>query len=82
MSLGADGNPVISYLGSLNVATCNDPACIGENESIATVDKDAEARSSSIAIGVDGLPVISYWDGITGDLKVAHCGTPSCVVVR
>jgi hypothetical protein len=82
MTLGADGNPVISYLGSLNVATCNDPACIGENESIATVDKDAEARSSSIAIGVDGLPVISYWDGITGDLKVAHCGTPSCVVVR
>ena len=35
-------------------------------------------RESSIAIGVDGLPVISYYDFSNGDLKVAHCGNTTC----
>jgi hypothetical protein len=34
---------------------------------------------SSITIGMDGLPVISYWDIANGDLKVAKCGSPTCV---
>jgi len=84
MALGTDGNPVISYMssvnGSLNVAKCNDPACIGQNESIAIVDSANRTRSSSIAIGVDGLPIVSYcyWGSATGALKVAHCGTLEC----
>jgi hypothetical protein len=32
----------------------------------------------SIAIGVDGLPLISYWDKGNGDLKVIHCETLNC----
>jgi hypothetical protein len=32
----------------------------------------------SIAIGVDGLPLISYWDKASGDLKVIHCETLNC----
>ena len=68
----------MSYLGSLNVARCNDAACSGDDESIATVDDTAEARISSIAIGVDGLPIISYYDEITRALKVVHCGTLEC----
>ena len=31
--------------------------------------------NSSIAVGADGLPVVSYVDVTTGGLKVAHCGT-------
>ena len=76
--LAPDGNPVVSYMGSLKVAKCNDDACTGEDESIAIVDSEAQARSTSIAIGADGLPVISYSDGITGALKVIHCGSLEC----
>jgi hypothetical protein len=76
--LAPDGNPLVSYMGSLKLARCNDDACAGGDESIAIVDSAAEARSSSIAIGADGLPVISYFDETTGALKVVHCGTLEC----
>jgi len=76
--LAPDGNPLVSYMGSLKLARCNDDACAGEDESIAIVDSAAKARSSSIAIGADGLPVISYFDETTGALKVVHCGTLEC----
>jgi len=33
----------------------------------------------SITIGVDGMPVISYWDTNGQDLKVAHCSNPFCI---
>ena len=33
---------------------------------------------TSIAIGGDGLGLISYWDNTNGDLKVAHCANVAC----
>jgi hypothetical protein len=33
---------------------------------------------SSITIGTDGLGLISYYDSINGDLKVAHCSNAAC----
>ena len=33
---------------------------------------------SSIAIGTNGNPVISYWDTANSDLKVAACNNPTC----
>ncbi|MEZ5737986.1 MAG: hypothetical protein R3E68_00065, partial [Burkholderiaceae bacterium] len=38
-------------------------------------DMDAD---TAIAIGSDGLPVISYHDLTNGDLKVAHCVDAAC----
>ncbi|MBI3181329.1 MAG: hypothetical protein HYZ28_04225 [Myxococcales bacterium] len=32
----------------------------------------------SVAIGADGLPVISYYYGSGADLRVLKCGTPDC----
>ncbi len=32
----------------------------------------------SLAIGADGLPVMSYWDGTDGDLKFARCVDSAC----
>ena len=34
---------------------------------------------TSIAIGTDGLGLISYYDGTNGDLKVAHCSNSLCI---
>ena len=33
---------------------------------------------TSIAIGSDSLPVISYYDVTNGDLKIAHCANTAC----
>jgi hypothetical protein len=83
LAIGRDGNPVISYwrglLGGLGVARCNDPACSGGDETISVVDPDpGVGRYTSLAIGHDGNPVISYQDSGNGDLKIAHCNDPAC----
>jgi len=38
-------------------------------------------KYTSITIGTDGLPVISYYDMSNGDLKVAHCSDTACTSV-
>jgi hypothetical protein len=86
IAIGLDPFPVISYFdrtnGALKVAKCNDAACSGNDETISTVDDPADSSGfqTSIAIGDDGLPVISYWqyaeDGAF--LKLVHCGDSDC----
>ena len=75
---------MISYrndvTNDLKVASCNDPACAGEDETLSTVDPGGIfAESTSLAIGLDGNPVISYGYGVTSrGLKVARCNDPAC----
>jgi predicted regulator of Ras-like GTPase activity (Roadblock/LC7/MglB family) len=90
MTIGADGLPIISYydntLEALRVAHCNDLACAGQKTVTIVDDSGNLGGYSSIAIGIDGLPIISYWD-TTVDLvnnirrealKVAHCNDVAC----
>jgi hypothetical protein len=83
IAIGVDGFPVISYLDvtafALKVAKCMNPACTGTSV-VTTVDDPANqvGFTSSIAIGADGFPVISYYDGTAGALKVAKCNKASC----
>ena len=84
MAVGGDGFPVISYVdwdgdmntGALKVARCNDAACSGGDETLSWVDD--QVRNPSTAIGMDGLPVISYYDQSAGKLKVAKCNDAGC----
>ncbi len=86
ITLGADGNPVISYWdwgnGDLKVVKCDDPSCAPGGEVATTVDPSGSARSGiaepSITIGVDGNPVVSYFDITSLDLKVVKCDDPAC----
>src|SRR4029079_17345343 len=41
-------------------------------------DQGAVGRGSSIAVGTDGFPIISYWDSGRDDLKVMHCDSLDC----
>jgi hypothetical protein len=88
IAIPADDLPVISYYaqtifthGFLKTAKCNDPACTGGNEIIHVVDEQPNkvvGGYTSIAIGSDGLPVVSYRDHLAQTLKVLKCGTASC----
>jgi len=82
IAIGDNGYPVISYYDSTNsalkVAACTNADCT-LTPSITTVDSDGiVGRYSSIAIGDNGYPVISYWDNTSGHLKVAACTTADC----
>lgn len=80
---GSDGLPVISYWdntnGDLRMTHCGSPSCsVGNNTVI--VDNGANVgQYTSIAIGLDGMPIISYYDQANGNLKVAHCGDLYCI---
>jgi hypothetical protein len=85
ITIGSDGFPVISYscnvpgTGSgLWVAKCNDPACSGDGETLSFVDDDGDVYETSIVIGDDGFPVISYRGFVNQTLKVAKCNDLAC----
>jgi cell shape-determining protein MreC len=82
ITIGTDGFPVISYYDNTNhdlkVAKCVDAACSGSS-TITTVDSAGNVGEfTSITIGADGFPVISYYNVTNGDLKVAKCVDAAC----
>ena len=83
ISIGADGLGIISYFDyfahDLKAAHCNDSACT--TATVTTLDSTGDlnfGHGSSITIGDDGLPLISYYDHSSSSLKVARCRTQSC----
>ena len=74
--IGTDGNPYVTFGGHpTQIARCNDLACAGQNESLATLDSGGDVGLyASIAIGLDGVPVVAYMDSTNGVVKV---GRPS-----
>ncbi len=81
--IGSDGLPVIAYLDianqDLKVVHCGNAGCTSGNV-ITTVDSAGSVGlDTSIAIGADGLPIISYYNFAPNyDLKVTHCGNVEC----
>ena len=91
IAVGSDGLGITSYYASslntqhrdLRVAHCANPACT----EVTTTDVDTAGdvgKFSSIKIGQDGLPLISYValrnasNAVIEDLKVAHCSDVAC----
>jgi hypothetical protein len=82
MVLDAAGNPVVAYHDATNrvlkLAHCNDPDCVGGDESIAVVDTSEAGFYNSLVLDAAGNPVISYWSFDDAALTVAHCNDPGC----
>jgi hypothetical protein len=83
IAVGADGKPVIAYYdatnGDLKVARCNDKACAGGNETRTPVDTSGDVGThAAVAIGLDGKPVVAYYDATNADLKLARCNDAAC----
>ena len=82
IAIGSDGFPVISYFdasaGSLKLAKCISLNCSGAT--LVTLDDPANTvgQYSSVAIGGDGIPVVSHYDPIAGALKLTRCGNGAC----
>lgn len=84
LAFGTDGFPVISYFdsssGALKVAKCANAACAGQAtiSTVANTLGGTVGLYSAIAIGADGLPVISYFDSGNAVVRVAKCVNPDC----
>ena len=81
-TIGADGLGLISYYdqanGDLKVAHCANAACTSATKSTVDSAGTVGYYSSSVAIGADGLGLISYYDFTNLHLKVAHCDNAAC----
>jgi hypothetical protein len=62
----------------MRVVKCGDNGCSSGNSSTAVDTGVFLGLNTSIAIGADGLPVISYSDYANSVLKVAKCGDNAC----
>lgn len=83
IGIGLDGRPAVAFYDAtpaaqdLRIARCNDAACAGGNERIATLDGAGSAgQYASLAIGVDGLPLVAYFDATNNKVKVARPSIP------
>ncbi|MFC1780345.1 integrin alpha, partial [Patescibacteria group bacterium] len=82
IAIGTDSLPVISYKDDTNlnlkVCQCDDTTC--SSATCNTIDSSADEIGdyNSIAIGTDGLPIISHGDDTNDDLRVCKCTDAAC----
>jgi Collagen triple helix repeat (20 copies) len=83
-TLGADGLPVISYFDNtganldLKLAHCSTVTCSSATSTV--VDSAGTVGwSTSVTVGSDGLPFVSYRDVSNNSVKSAHCPNVFCV---
>ena len=82
IAIGFDDFPVISYYDALNrdlkLVHCTNVSCTSADVPITLDSAGNVGRHTSIAIGSDNFPVISYYDVTNGDLKLVHCTNTTC----
>lgn len=78
ITIAEDGLPLIAFTdsgdGIVAVIKCNDPACADEDEVENIISDLGGSQHVSVAIGLDGRPVVVYG----GSLQVAHCDDYAC----
>jgi hypothetical protein len=88
MTIAPDGNPVVAMVASITnqlvVARCHDSGCVAGTTTAVAVEPnqaheiDVVEGPPSIAIGLDGNPIIAYYDSASLHAKVAQCSDLAC----
>jgi hypothetical protein len=84
VTTGVDGLGIITYYDAINknlkTAHCSNLDCSSSiTADMPGLDEFGDVGSwTSITIGNDGLPLISYRDGTDHAVKTAHCGEVTC----
>jgi hypothetical protein len=75
-----NGSPIISFQGddSFWTVSCSDLLCLVVEDTTQHFGSSPNGLYTSIAIGVDRLPLISYYSGDMTSPLVVHCSTPEC----
>lgn len=87
VAIGGDGLPVAVFSDldnrSVHVEHCATLDCTTMTTHVAAAVNNSNATTdASIAVGTDGLPVITY--GVTTNaqqMSIAHCGDPACTTI-
>ncbi len=81
LTLNHNGNAVISTHGfgdlTTRIIVCGDLACSLANRTRSVLDHST-SYYTSVVINDNNFPVVSYYDGENGNLKLATCGNVSC----
>ncbi len=84
MALGADGLPIIAYgaddsTGILKVTHCSNVSCSTQDQQTVIDSTAAIANGFAIAIGTDGIPIITYTTASSGGaIKTVKCTNVKC----
>ncbi len=82
--IGADGLPLIAYRdqgnNELMVAKCTTANCSARTlQSVADANgTPARGEAISLAVRSNGVPVMTWYDGLTDDLSFARCPNADC----
>ena len=84
MVVGQDGFPVMSYIDfpndQLRFIHCTKQDCSTFDSRIIVENvMGFQSSGTATAIGTDGFPAISYWDGTSDDLMFVHCTSQDCL---
>lgn len=83
IAIGTDGLPIISHFdetnGDLRVTHCSDAACTAATSTnVDTAVGLVTGKHTSIAIGTDGLAIVSHYDETNRKLRISHCSNAAC----
>ena len=82
LALDKNGFPAVSYLdltnGKLKVLRCGNATCSRGNTIVPVGSGAVVGYYSSLKIGANNIPVVSYYDKTNGDLNILECGNSSC----
>ena len=91
-SILVDSNnyPVVSYIDTTNtklhLIQCTNAACTTKTDTPFTTTGEQPLYETSVALGIDGFPVISYYNNASGgatggkDFHYLKCHTAGCIV--
>jgi hypothetical protein len=82
VAIGVDGVPIVSYFdrtnGDLKVVRCATTSCDAGAAPVTLSTEGNAGSHSSIAIGIDGKPVIAHYRFDSGHLAITRCADVTC----